>query len=70
MISLSGYQVPRDISCTQGVNGSAGEIAFRWTWSLFVDVYGKGEYGVVDYGFGRSCVCDVAGIDDWVWRSS
>ena len=37
---------------------------------MFVEVHGKGEYGVINYGFGGLCVCDVAWVDDWVRRSS
>ena len=52
------------------IDGSAWEIVFCWIGGLFVDVYGFGEYGVVDFGCCGFWVCDVVGKDDWVWGSS
>jgi hypothetical protein len=47
---------------------SSGEIIICGDWGLFIEVYGYGEYGVIDYGFSGFCVCHVVGDDDWVWR--
>jgi len=56
------------LATTDG-NGSAREAIFCGTWGLFIEIYEYGEYMIVDYGFGRFCVCCVAGHDNWVWRS-